>query len=828
VLGSIAILQNRTQTVGAPGPAVVSIVKASTYPDPSNPANYTIVENLVRDAVSKAGGLTSIIRPGDRVLVKPNLVVTNYGCGSGVVTDKRVVEAVVKLALEAGASKVIIAEASACYTGAPVPPPDYDWTWRAFKDAGLDPDGDRKWEDHNGNEDPRVELYDMNKTAEVRPDNIDPNYVTWVDLGDGLLQRGFYVPNVILNRRDPRYASIPNATDVFISVPILKSHSLATTTGATKNYVGTVPSDIYHMPGSPYYKHALVHNNSFGWSEKETVNRAIVDLFRVRPADFTVVDGLIGLLNGPVSGDKISPYTLCILAGRDAVAVDVIMSLVMGIAIQGESCKYLQYFASKGVGQTNPAYITVVGNSVASVRNLFPTNYGGSVRVDLTPPTLSGFTPANGSTVSGLINVVLQGANDNKGIIKAELYIDGQLYYTDVASPWSFAVDTSQLSQGSHTFKAVVYDDALNEASVTQTLNVDHSWSISITATAGSYTDTFTFGCKNGASDYVDSFDVLESLASPYISLASLMSGNYYQQDFKPLMTSQGQVKEWQVALRTDLTFDPISSINLSWSGVNWMLIDPTFELRLIDCGTSWSSIVGLYDMRSTTSVTLPVSGTGLIRCLKIQAVNNPISTIANVKRLPDNTIVELLGKVVTVGNDQLLNTFYISDPDGTNGIRVTHSAGAAPTVTEGDIVNVRGTIATLYGERFIGGSPTVTVVSTGGPAPRPKAMVGRNAGGEGTAGSYGLNNIGSLVKIWGRVTSVSSQYFYVDDGSGRTDGVGTGIRVYCGGRTSGTTLTMPTVGEYVVVTGVLTGGSGTNGYVPVLRPRKQAEIVRY
>jgi len=825
LLGTTAIFHNRTQTIGAPGPAVVSIVKAASYPDPSVPSNYAVVENLVRDAVQKAGGLSSIIRPGDRVLVKPNLVLTGHPCGDGIVTDKRVVEAVVKMALEAGASKVVIAEATAAYDGFPTPAPDYDWTWRAFKDSGLDPDGDRKWEDHNGNEDTRVELYDLNKTADVRPDNIDPNYVTWVNLGDGLLQRGFYVPNPVLNRRDPRYASVPNATDVFISVPVLKSHSLATTTGATKNYVGYVPSDIYHMPGSPYFKHALVHNNSYGWTEKETVNRAIVDLFRVRPADFTVVDGLIGIINGPI-GTKIYPYTLCILAGKDAVAVDTIMTLVMGIAIEGESNKYLQYFASTGVGQTNPAYITVVGNSVASVRNLFPTNYGGSIRVDLTSPTLSSFTPTNGSTVSGLVNVVLQGASDNKGIIKAELYVDGTLHYTDTASPWSFALDTSSLSQGSHTLKAIVYDNALNEASVTQTINVDHSWSVSMTASGGSYTDAFTFGCKAGASDSADGFDILESLSSPYISLASAMSGNYYQQDYKALMAGPGQVKEWQLVLRTDIA-EPPSPITLSWSGVNWALIDPTFELRLMDYGTDGATLVGIYDMRSTNSVALPAFNTGVIRYLKIQAVNNAISSIANAKRLADGQVVELLGKVVTVGNDQLLNTFYISDPDGTNGIRVTHSAGAAPTVTEGDVVNVRGTLATSYGEKFIGGGPTVTVVSTGGTAPKPKAMPSRNIGGEGTADAYGLGNVGSLVQLWGRVTSVSSSYFYINDGSGRSDGYGLGIKVNCGGRASGP-LTLPSQGQYVVVTGVCTTGSGSGGYVPVIRPRKQAEIITY
>jgi hypothetical protein len=60
------------------------------------------VEAMVREAVQLAGGLESVIHPGDVVVIKPNLV-QDVHPDRGWVTDPRVTRAVVRLAQEAGA-----------------------------------------------------------------------------------------------------------------------------------------------------------------------------------------------------------------------------------------------------------------------------------------------------------------------------------------------------------------------------------------------------------------------------------------------------------------------------------------------------------------------------------------------------------------------------------------------------------------------------------------------------------------------------------------------------------------------------------------------------
>ena len=74
-----------------------------------------------------------------------------------------------------------------------------------------------------------------------------------------------------------------------------------------------------------------------------------------------------------------------------------------------------------------------------------------------------------------------------------------------------------------------------------------------------------------------------------------------------------------------------------------------------------------------------------------------------------------------------------------------------------------------------------------------------------GVKDGVGLNNIGSLVKISGRVTQVVSTYVYVDDGSNIEDISGRiGVMVKCPSTPS------VNVGDIVSVTGIVQGSVPT------------------
>lgn len=94
-----------------------------------------------------------------------------------------------------------------------------------------------------------------------------------------------------------------------------------------------------------------------------------------------------------------------------------------------------------------------------STFNLAPGNSSGG---DTTKPTTAITSPAAGATVSGSLNVSAT-ATDNVGVTKVELYIDGTLQLNpDTTSPYSFTVDTTKLSNGSHSLTTKAYDAAGN------------------------------------------------------------------------------------------------------------------------------------------------------------------------------------------------------------------------------------------------------------------------------------------------------------------------------------------------------------------------------
>lgn len=202
----------------------------------------------------------------------------------------------------------------------------------------------------------------------------------------------------------------------------------------------------------------------------------------------------------------------------------------------------------------------------------------------------------------------------------------------------------------------------------------------------------------------------------------------------------------------------------------------------------------------------------------------------SELKRLPDNTPVDMSGKVVSAvfpGSAAI----YVQDPDRSSGIRV--ACPVAASYVPGDIVTVSGTMGT----RSVSGAPSerqinsTTPVKTGtGPAPVPLQMGLLDVGGEeippyiaGVTGAVGLNNIGLLVRLTGRVLSTISSYLYLDDGSGLVDPGGTpGMLVAAPSAQMGVVA-----GDLVSVTGIVEGSvvAGQPGNRRFLRIRALADI---
>lgn len=120
--------------------------------------------------------------------------------------------------------------------------------------------------------------------------------------------------------------------------------------------------------------------------------------------------------------------------------------------------------------------------------------------------------------------------------------------------------------------------------------------------------------------------------------------------------------------------------------------------------------------------------------------------------------------------------------------------------------------------------------------APEPLAMTNAAIGGgalnqytPGVEGGIGVNNIGLLIKTWGKVTFVdaTNKFFYIDDGYGRLDGsTHKGIRCSYDNLASGVTITPPAENAYVSVIGVISTVMISSKVQPNIRPRRGDDIV--
>jgi subtilisin family serine protease len=97
----------------------------------------------------------------------------------------------------------------------------------------------------------------------------------------------------------------------------------------------------------------------------------------------------------------------------------------------------------------------------------------GSAVADTTPPSVSISSPGNGATVSSSVSI--QGsATDNTGITSIQFYVDGQVIATAAASPFSFAWNTGNYANGSHTVQVTASDATGNIGSSSISLNVNN------------------------------------------------------------------------------------------------------------------------------------------------------------------------------------------------------------------------------------------------------------------------------------------------------------------------------------------------------------------
>lgn len=188
-------------------------------------------------------------------------------------------------------------------------------------------------------------------------------------------------------------------------------------------------------------------------------------------------------------------------------------------------------------------------------------------------------------------------------------------------------------------------------------------------------------------------------------------------------------------------------------------------------------------------------------------------------------TFIKIGRAIITSGSGDLSDRIYVEQDDRACGTMLSFTKTPSG-YAEGDVVEVLGTVMTINGERAIQGA-TLSKIGHIDPI-KPLGITNRWIGGgrlglkSGVRNGQSLNNIGLLVKVWGRVIANGWDYFYVDDGSTNSDGSGIrGLKVVCG------SMSQPPVGTMVSVTGIssIETPPRTTIRIPIIWARRSSDI---
>jgi len=252
-----------------------------------------------------------MIKPGSRVVIKPNLTADTRLWEEGIVTNPNTVEGIIRYVQQAFPSEVAIAEASACGLD----------TKKAFRVNGLEEVAAR--------------------TGAKIVDLYDEAFVP-VPVHNGMATDSILVAKRIME------------ADFLINVPTMKTHVATGVSLCLKNLKGVLPENEKRR------SHFL------------GVSKFVTDLNSIVRPQLSVIDGSVAMEgDGPMQGTPV--HLGVVLAGTDPVATDLVATRLMGF--DPWTLKCFIYARTQGLGVFNENDISVSGVPLAEVTRSFrPAN----------------------------------------------------------------------------------------------------------------------------------------------------------------------------------------------------------------------------------------------------------------------------------------------------------------------------------------------------------------------------------------------------------------------------------------------------------------------
>jgi len=289
-----------TQTSPPPPPPVITC-------SPGDGAQVAVaqgmnLDTMTRSALSALGGIGSVVKSGETVFIKPNMVTLPWAGPSynpfrlGECTKPDIVIAVIEECLKAGAAKVIVGDGSQM--------PSFDWSGATTLDGST-------------NLVAAAAQLSAQYSAPVQLACLDVDSPDWVEIPTSISLGKVVVSSLVID------------ADKVISIPVAKTHKWAYLTLSLKNFIGITPLERYGWtdPQSGNTR-VLLHANDP--SAKAGFGRLTVDIAKAVKPDLAIIDMSIGIEgNGPSlssGGTTVDMSTRhgswIVLASTDAVAAD--------------------------------------------------------------------------------------------------------------------------------------------------------------------------------------------------------------------------------------------------------------------------------------------------------------------------------------------------------------------------------------------------------------------------------------------------------------------------------------------------------------------------
>lgn len=271
-------------------PPIVSLLRCSDY-------DLDRIREAVMRALAPLGGIQAVVSPGQRVLLKPNMLSARTP-DKAVTTHPAVLEAMIEQVKAAGGTPVVGDSPSGAIKGVA-----QCWENTGFLEVCR----------RTG-----TELIHFEKAGTVK---------------------------CVVGERVYHLAKPVLEADVVINLPKMKTHGFTLYTGAIKNLYGTLPG----FQKANFHK-LYPHPKSF--------SRLLVEIYAlIRPA-LTLMDGVTGMEgDGPATGTRRENNLL--VAALDGVALDAVVTHLMGFK-PGE-VEMIRLAGEEGLGKVGLDEIDVRG-----------------------------------------------------------------------------------------------------------------------------------------------------------------------------------------------------------------------------------------------------------------------------------------------------------------------------------------------------------------------------------------------------------------------------------------------------------------------------------